>query len=98
MKLYLYLILAAASILSIAAFLSPPFSFYPIMRTFIFCTSLFSIILFWRRNLFLFLIFFLGLGILYNPFFPISFSKTIQVPLYTISAFLLIFIGFRSQK
>lgn len=98
MKLYLYLTLTAASMLSFAAFLSPPFSFYPIMRTFIFCISLFSTILFWRRSLYLFPIFFLGLGILYNPFFPISFPKTIQVPLYIISAFCLILIGFRSQK
>lgn len=98
MKLYLYLLLAGASLLSFAAFLSPPFSFYPIMRSFLFCISLFSIILFWRKNQYLFLIFFLGLGILYNPFFPILFSKPIQISIYIVSVFILIFIGFRSQK
>lgn len=98
MKFYLYLLLAGASMLSFAAFLSPPFSFYPILRAFIFCLSIFSIVLFWRRNQFLFLLFFLSLGILYNPFLPISFSKAIQMTIHIVSAFFLIFIGFRSQR
>lgn len=97
MKLHLYLLLAAASMLSIAAFLSPPFSFYPFMRIFIFFISLLSIALFWRKNVYL-LFFFLGVGVLYNPFFPISFPKAIQISIYIVSAFFLIFIGFRSQK
>lgn len=98
MKFYLYLLLAGASLLSIAAVLSPPYSFYPIMRGFLFIISLFSLLLFWRRNLYFLLLLFIGIAILYNPFLPLSFPKAIQTVINIVSASFLVFIGFRLQK